>query len=88
MSEMKTIWKYPMSTAITHEMPEGAKFLTFRLQDQDYQAWFEVDPGAKLVPRKFHMVGTGWTFHSGIYLGTVEVGPFIWHLYENMELHP
>lgn len=78
---MRAIYKYPIGNATTHEIPDG-KFLCVQMQNQEPHVWFEVDPSAKPVPRRFHIVGTGHAFEGGTYLGTVQSPPFVWHVYE------
>lgn len=81
---MKTIYKYEIRSGSNLDLPEGAKFLAFQLQNDEAVAWFEVNPDAIMVSRCFHIVGTGWKFNDGTYLGTVQQGPLVWHLYENL----
>lgn len=83
----KTIFKYPMGIATTHEMPEGAEFLDVQMQDQNIIAWFMVLADNKRVPRKFHIYGTGQEIPMDkCYLGTVQDGLLVWHLFEDFKL--
>jgi hypothetical protein len=44
------------------------------------------DDGDVLVTRKFCIYGTGWDIPSpSYYIGTVQRGEFVWHLYEVLE---
>ena len=80
----KTIWKFPMGIATTHEMPDGAEFLFVDEQNGDAFAWFLVVPSRPKVPRKFHIFGTGREIPmSEKYLGSFQSGPFVWHLFED-----
>lgn len=80
---MKSIWKFPIGLATTHEMPVDSKFLTLQVQNGEPVMWFEVDHTLPKMPRKFKIIGTGHKFEDGTYLGTFQNEPFVWHVYED-----
>ena len=85
---MRTIWKYPMSLGTgsdwkTYDIPDGI-VRHVGVQNREVMLWIEVDPEAKLRRRTFKIVGTGHEEigEGFVYLGTVGIGPFVWHVYE------
>ena len=82
------IYKYPLVIKCSQEiaLPEGAKILTFQMQDRSPFIWALVDPDASLESRTFRVVGTGhelWPDEGSYdHVGTVQQGPFVWHLFE------
>lgn len=88
----KVIWKYPLE--LTGEMQlismsPGAEFLSVQVQTTSITMWFKVDPkDMNQVPRKFQIEGTGHVFEDNDnreYLGTVQTGAFVWHIFEIKE---
>ena len=71
-------------------IPLTAKPLDFQSQNRKLVMWYEVDTSHAIAsPRQFLVIGTGWD-HTPIedhwsYVGTTQVGPFVWHLYEVTE---
>jgi hypothetical protein len=83
---MRTIWKYEIKEqSVSTDIPVGAKLLSFQMQNNIPTVWFEVDPEERKEQRRFSLVGTGWKFMAGGYLGTAQQGPLVWHLYEDWE---
>lgn len=87
---MRTIWKFPLplGDAITVQMPKGAIFRSVQLQGRDICLWAEVDDEAEIEYRDFLIFGTGRLMprtmgHSDVYLATVQMGQFVWHVYEH-----
>ena len=88
---MTTIWKYPVpiSETFTLSIPEGAIFVAFQLQGNelgvppDPYLWVEVNSEAPKREFRFFIVGTGHEIPSTAkhHLGTIQAGPFVWHLY-------
>ena len=78
----KKIFKYSVGVQITHSIP-GGKFLALQVRSGEPQMWFEVDLSQSADTRKFFIVGTGWEFDGGTYLGTFQEGAFVWHVYED-----
>jgi hypothetical protein len=82
------VWKYPCSFgAFTHEMPKGAEILTFQMQDEQFYVWARVDMAEPMEERRFCLVGTGHSFAgSWLYVGTLQQGPYVWHLFSEVTL--
>jgi len=87
---MKVVFKYHVKRVQvqTIELPKNAIFRHFAVQNNELWAWFEIpaDHVMKLGPveeRHFELSGTGeWIPDPLLYLGTVNDGHFVWHLYE------
>lgn len=80
-----TIWKYQIQIvdSFALKMPKGATILCFQMQDGWPQIWATVDPDAEPEERRFAVVGTGNPMPAvRDYIGTVQVGRFVWHLFE------
>lgn len=89
---MKTIYKYsiPIETFFSLNLPSGAKILSFQTQMGVPVIWAIVDPENKMEVRHFYIRGTGHPDHSGemdddIYIGTIQTGGLVWHLFEQRE---
>ena len=84
---MKQIWKYKVENVI--EMPKGAEILSVQIQNGEmFNAciWAKVNSENELEKRKFVIIGTGHSFDDTNmkYIGTYQDGPFVWHLFENI----
>jgi hypothetical protein len=46
--------------------------------------WAKVNPNNKQVRRKIYSVGTGFgkVANDSVYIGTVVVGSYVWHIFE------
>jgi len=77
---MKTIYKYSVHAL---DMPIGAKILSVQMQDGRIVLWAEVDPDVATEPCVFEVFGTGqqMTDTNRQYIGTVQDGPMVWHIY-------
>jgi hypothetical protein len=87
MAERRQIWKFPITSpdGTRIDMPQGARILTVQMQAGMPTLWAVVDPEAPRRARYFRVVGTGHTHEAGVfrdYLGTVQDGPFVWHVFE------
>ena len=82
----KVIFKYPVQIAdeFIIDMPQGAEILTVQAQNGLPYIWALVDDTALLKPYQFAVIGTGNPMPSYPvgYLGTVRLGPFVWHIFE------
>lgn len=79
------IWKYSIPLGrITLEMPQDSKILHVALQNDTICLWALVEPTAKKSGRTFQVVGTGHLCIESdeTYLGTVQIGQFVWHVFE------
>lgn len=90
---MKTIYKYQLeiTDCQTIDMPLGAKLLCVDHQFGSLFIWAEVDPNHPMIPRQFDIYGTGSLIpemcqeESRVYVGTVQIGGFVWHVYEEIQ---
>ena len=87
MENQKKIFKYPLepSPASTQplDLPAGAEVLHVGEQYMGIQLWAKVDPNAEPETRFFRIYGTGQTLpDDAVHLGTVQMNPFIWHVFE------
>jgi len=83
---VKTIWKFelPVLNHVAVPMPEGACILSLAVQGDGMVVWAEVDPKKPSKARHFYVIGTGTsdvTARSN-FLGTVQMPPFVWHVFE------
>jgi hypothetical protein len=90
---MKTIWKYPIPIESTFEigMPKGAIILTVQIENEVPTFWATVDTQEQAEVRHFALIGTGeplpGRWEEGMtYIGTFEHYPYVWHLFEELEL--
>ena len=86
---MREIWKFavPVDDPVAIKMPKGARLLTVQAQGSEMCIWAEVNPKGAPEKRYFAIFGTGNPMPSGmgysdVYVGTVQIGRFVWHLYE------
>jgi hypothetical protein len=86
---MKTIYKYTINTNGSEvDMPEGAKILTVREQNNEICLWACVDTDKPLEPRHFEVYGTGHMLPKDMrdrkYIGTAFVynDTIVFHVFE------
>jgi hypothetical protein len=85
---LKTIWKYELQAQEREIllMPIGAQILSVQTQRNTPCIWALVDPSVQKESRVFRIVGTGhdvpWPVDRSLHRGTVQVGPFVWHIFE------
>lgn len=84
MKPQITIFKYPIDIYTTLFLPKNAKVLTVQMQDGNPYIWVELDTSAKAEMRNFFIIGTGQAVTGGIYVGTYQDPPHVWHLYEEV----
>lgn len=67
------IWKYHLDTEITNlDMPVGAEFLHFNVQQGRLCMWIKVSPKNSTAIRRFQLFGTGHEIPADAkYLGTI-----------------
>ena len=88
---MKNIWKYtlPVNDHPVLPMQKGAKVLSVDVQHGDIQVWALVDPEAPKELRGFRVAGTGHPLEEEItsmrFIGTVQMGDLVWHIFEDQE---
>ena len=83
----KQICKFEIPTSnFLVRLPRGAHVLSAGAQGQSVMIWAEIDPGAEMVVRRFPVYGTGHkidnTDASLHFIGTVFMGPFVWHVFD------
>jgi hypothetical protein len=83
---MKTVWKYqvPIGHQVTLEIPFGGIVVHTESQDDVICLWVEVESSNPKAHRSFKVFGTGHEIQMpyAIHVGTVQQGPFVWHVYE------
>jgi hypothetical protein len=83
----QTIWKFPLKREGEQviDMPKHAMVLAVQMQDTLPTLWAEVDPDGQPEKRRFRIIGTGHEFqgHGLAYIGTVQDGWMVWHVYED-----
>jgi len=82
----RTIWKYtlPIQDSVALEMPSSSQCLCVAVQNGALCLWALVTPGTARVKRLIKIYGTGLpgpSFHES-YVGTVQLGPFVWHVFD------
>lgn len=89
---MYTIHKFsiPLQDEQTVDMPKGARILTAQLQLGILCLWAMVDTDAPEVPHKVSIYGTGGPVPAvtGKYVGTVQSGALVWHIFDDGEQRP
>jgi hypothetical protein len=83
----KQIWKYhfTIEDATVLEMPRGAKILEVGANLGKATLWALVDPSADRVSRTIRVRGTGHPIAEELeplYVGTVLMPPFVWHIFD------
>lgn len=89
---MRVIWKFPIECdsvknqpflMIVPSVPSGAIPLCVQTQDGRAFVWMDVDPKATRNGFRLYCVGTGFGAvpENTTYLGTVQEGDYVWHLY-------
>lgn len=79
------IWKYGVSITNPTDiaMPSLAEILFVSGSwGEELFFWAKINPELGYEVRRFSVVGTGHTFESGRYVGSAQVGDFVWHLLE------
>lgn len=84
---MNKIYKYSLNTNIPRfnlELPAQAKILSFQVQNTIPTIWVLVDTENTYVTRSFEIYGIGHIINNTFenYIGTVQVGNYVWHLFE------
>ena len=65
-------------------MPSGAQILCVKTQGLGVFLWAKVNPENETEMRSFFIMGTGnpMRHHGTTYIGTVQDGDFMWHVFE------
>lgn len=84
--EVRTIHKYvlPFFDRVPLRMPADANVLSVGEQGGRVCLWAEVDTDTYAETRAFCLRGTGNPLDGteGRFIGTVQIGLFVWHVYE------
>lgn len=83
----RLIHKYPLELTYTQDifMPVGSKILTAMVQNDTICLWAEHQPDTTLQEwRRIQIVGTGHVAspEEAIYINSVQMGVYVWHIYE------
>ena len=85
---MRAIWKFPfrLGDRVKLRMPSGAQILHVAQSNEpttsDLCIWALVDSEAAAVARTICIYGTGHPCMEQVHIGTVEIGPFVWHVFD------
>lgn len=88
---MRRIYKYGLEIKRQQSiyMPSGANVLCVGFQDDKTESiikvWAEVETTNARVKREFRVVGTGHSLsgcHTDLYVGTVFIDAFVWHVFD------
>jgi hypothetical protein len=81
---VKTIYKYHLAlTDVQHITTlKGAIPLTVQMQRDQLCLWAKVDTDRPYVLRKFAVVGTGNRCEYDEYVGSVQIGIFVFHVFD------
>lgn len=92
---MRSIWKYELSVKENIlTLPLGSIIRYVGSQDGGgcmlggVCMWVEVDPECNQTEEVvLNVVGTGWKaiMPNDVYVGTAQVGAFVWHVYERKQ---
>jgi hypothetical protein len=86
---LRTIHKYPLELAeerVVISMPAGAQVLRVAAQHGRPCIWAVVNTEAPMVEREFRVAGTGRELpgYPGEYVGTCDIGEYVWHVFEDL----
>ena len=86
--QFRRIWKYPLPHISSHDMrmPSGAELVHVEVQHDVITIWAIVDPAAPLADRRIEVYGTNHDIApEHIYVGSLQHGPFVWHVFDGGE---
>lgn len=84
------IWKYELRITNRQkvQLPACARLLSVANQRGTLCLWAQIDPdNATIVERDIEIIGTGnpMPVARRVFLGTVVIDPFVWHVFERLE---
>jgi hypothetical protein len=90
---MKRVWKYALSTSgktQTLLMPRGAEPLTFCVSDSMLFVYVLAEEHAEIEAAYFVVVNTGTQVpdRGAVYVGTAELGGYVFHLFQLTAMDP
>jgi hypothetical protein len=83
----KRIFKYPLKTGTNElELPVGSLILDVICQNKTLTMYVMVNDTEDKVTRTIQVFGTGWVLpeENLEYINTVDVGIFVWHVFEQL----
>ncbi len=86
---MRVVYKYALQLGKNEiYMPEDSELLTFQTQDNRMFIWAVVYTMLPDVVRKLNVRGTGQELSDNEqYIGTLQDPPFVWHLFEEVQMN-
>lgn len=81
---MKRILKFPLDGFRERQLisaPGGPKPLSVQIQGGEVTMWAEVDTGEPIQAIAVSIAGSGHDVPDGEFLGTVQDGVYVWHVY-------
>jgi hypothetical protein len=85
---MQTIWKYELKDDIVLPLPSTARVLSVGAQGDTMVLWALLDKDEAVQGgRRFKVYGMGWdisAYASLAFVGTVFVGPAVYHVFEDL----
>ncbi len=72
------------------EMPRGSKVVAVQNRRCKIMMWVEVDVNEPEIPYRFVVYSTGRPMYDfkQTYLGTVQISPDVWHVYQVQDSDP
>jgi len=70
-------------------IPEEHEILCFQVQEGRPYIWALINRNSPIIQKRFRLLGTGNPIDANInltskdYIGTIQLGVFVWHLFEN-----
>jgi len=88
---VRIVYKYKVEANLETQpisIPVDSQILKVGVQEGDIYIWAWEDPAMEHEDRQIEVYGTGQWMSDGdfnrVHLGTVEVGVFIWHVFEKV----
>lgn len=89
---MSVIWRYSLRLVNEQEidLPGHVSPLSVQIQNDEIVLWAIVNPGSQKYHRKVFIVGTGHALPDVVlhpytkYVGTVQQGALVWHVFLGM----
>lgn len=81
-----TIWKYPLDLKTEQKLslPRDAQVLSVQAQENVITLWALVNPNVAATRKTIYMFTDGQKLDAAgqlLYLGTVQTGEFVWHVF-------
>lgn len=84
---VRVIYKFPLQVGENLvEIPKGYAVKYFGSQETNLFIWATLDPEGRKISARFVVLGTGQPIPDGVYhVASTQVGPFVWHLFEEVD---